>query len=219
MKLRDYQKKDYKILKKSKHQHQLFGAATGYGKSAIIHKLVKKGGRTLVIAPRRKLVRQLRDTLDEFLPSIIMGTDSIYTEDAELYIASTATLHNRLKKYGKAYLGKIDQVIIDEAHINFGSTSMQQVIDLYWDSAKWVGLSATPIDASGYRLEGWDHTHYEWQTRKLINAGWLTEVKVMAEDTPAGLDDIKVTGGDYNEGALDALMSETSRVSNVYKIW
>lgn len=225
MKPYPHQKEDLKTLKKllKKHDHILFGAATGYGKSSIIYnmvkKVLKKGGRVLVIAPRRKLVRQLSDTLEVFYPSQIMGIDTNYDEYADLFNASTPTLHNKLKKNGIDYLGKLDLILVDEVHINFGSKSMSMVMELYWNTAKWVGLSATPIDDRGYRLEGWDHTHYKWQTQDLIEAGWLTPVKVMVEDRPQGLDDIKMTGGDYNDGDLADFMSDGARVSNVYKVW
>lgn len=221
MKLRKYQKEDFKVLKKLKQPHILFGAATGYGKSAIIYNLVerslKKGKRVLVILPRRRLVHQIAATLEDFAPSIVMG--SLPVVDNDLYIASTPTLHNRLKKYGKNFLGNIDLILIDEVHINHMSTLMSKIMDLYWDKAKWIGLSATPITSQGYRLEGYDHTHYNYQTRKLIDAGWLSDVKVMVEDKPLGLDNIKLTGGDYNERDLSDFMSDSSRVSNIYKIW
>jgi len=163
-KLRKHQKKDYKEVKQElkEHDHVLLGAATGYGKSVVIHKFVKdaikKGGRVVVIAPRRKLVKQLAETLAEFHPSIIMGADTVYHSSSNVFVCSTPTLNSRLKKNGKCYLGDITHICVDEVHINFNSPSMQRMVDLYWESSKWLGLSATPIDERGYRLEGYDHT-------------------------------------------------------------
>ena len=90
---------------------------------------------------------------------------------------------------------------------------------LYWEKAKWIGFSATPIDNAGYRLEGWDKTLYEHQAQDLININWLTPVKVMVEDVPSGLDEVGLTGGDYNEGQLGEFMSDDARVNNVYNMW
>ena len=225
MKLRPYQKSDLKAVNKQlkKVDHVLYGGATGYGKSVVIRQIVKKelkkNGRVLVIVPRRKLVKQIANTLAEFDPSIIMGTETIYWEDARVYVASTPTMHNRLKKNGRKYFGDITKVIIDEAHINFGSTTMSLVDKHYWDSAKWIGFSATPIDAQGYRLEGWDYTMYQHQTRDLVELGYLTDVKVMVEETPEGLEDIHMTAGDYNERELSDLMSQDAHVNNVYQVW
>jgi len=41
----------------------------------------------------------------------------------------------------------------------------------------------------------------------------------MVEDKPKGLDDIKMTGGDYNEKELASFMMDGARVSNVYEVW
>jgi superfamily II DNA or RNA helicase len=225
MKQRPYQKSDSKIVNKKlkEFDHVLYGGATGYGKSVVILNMVKKelkrNGRVLVIVPRRKLVKQIAHTLAEYDPSIIMGSDTNHWENAHVYIASTATLHNRLGKFGKKYLGNITKVIIDEVHINFGSKSMSLVSDLYWDKAKWIGFSATPIDAGGYRLDGWDYTMYEHQTRDLVELGWLTKPSVMVEEVPKGLDDIHMVGGDYNESELGELMSQDAHVNNIYSVW
>ena len=225
MKLRPHQKQDYKECKThfKELDHILMGGATGYGKSALLYHNVKKeigaGGRVLVIAPRRKLVKQLTETLLDFYPSVIMGADTEYYKDANVFVASTATMHNKLKVHGGKYFGNITMVIIDEVHINFGSTSMSLVHKLYWDKSKWLGLSATPIDDAGYRLEGWDLTIYNYQTSDLINMGWLTPVRVLVEDKPQGLDDLKMTGGDYNEGDLADFMMDGARVSNIYSIY
>jgi len=225
MKLRPHQKKDFKKIKKlsKEYQHILLGGATGYGKSALIYHIVKKAVKNnqtiLVIAPRRKLIKQLAITLQEFIPSIVMGADTNVYDGCQVYIASTATMHNKLKKHGKSYFGSLDKILIDEVHINFGSASMSELDKIYWETSQWLGLSATPIDERGYRLEGWDYTHYKYQTQKLIEMGWLTPVKVMVEDAPKGLDDLKMTGGDYNEKDLASFMLDGGRVSNVYKIW
>ena len=225
MKLRPHQKSDFKESNKKFKEvdHVLFGAATGYGKSAIVYNAVKKelkaGGRVIVVAPRRKLVKQLTETLMDFIPSVIMGSDTDYYKDANVYVASTATMHNKLKANGKPYFGNITKIIIDEVHINFGSVSMHLLQKHYWDSAKWLGLSATPIDDKGYRLESWDYTIYNHQTQDLINMDWLTPVKVLVEDKPQGLDDLKLTGGDYNEGDLSDFMMDGARVSNIYGIY
>lgn len=224
-KLRPYQKQDFKLYKNKskKHQHILYGGCTGYGKSAIIYnmvkRIIKKGGRVVVIMPRRKLVRQIAETLADFAPSIIMGSDTKYDEHSSVFVASTPTLHNKLGKMKKKYLGHLTDVIIDEAHINHMSKSMSLVSKYYWEDAKWCGFSATPIDAGGFRLEGYDHTMYDHQSQDLIELGWLTPTKVMVEDIPQGLDDVGLTGGDYNEGQLAEFMSDDARVNNVYKMW
>ena len=215
MKLRPHQKKDYKEYKKLNHQHILWGAATGYGKSIIILKLVKKAkGNVLIIAPRRKLVRQLKETLIDYLPNIVMGSDSA-DYGSHVTIACTSSLTEKRLQGIK----NIDLVIIDEVHMNFDGLMIKRVKDKFWDKAKWIGLSATPIDARGYRLEGWDHTLYNHQTRDLIQLGYLKDVEVLVEEKPKGLEDIDLVAGDYSEGDLGELMSDNAIISNIYKLW
>jgi len=222
MKLRPYQKNDFKACNKlfKIHNHILFGAATGYGKSAIIHKFAKKYKRVLIIAPRRKLVNQLYTTLELLEPSVVMGNDYRNNDTSTIHIASMATLQRRLATHGKDYIGNLDLIIIDEVHVGFNSKGMNILKELYWnDKTKWVGLSATPIDSSGYRLEGWDYTLYNNQTKDLIKIGMLKDVDVLVTDKPKDLDTLRIVAGDYNEGELDALMSEDGRVSNIFHIW
>jgi len=225
MRLRDYQKSDlkeaHKLLKK--HDHIFYGASTGYGKSVVIlkfvEKMVKKGKRVLILAPRRKLIRQLTETLSDTYPSVLLGADTIYNKDSSVFIASSATLHRRLATHGKKYLGKIDYVVVDEAHLHTTGKSYESIKKYYWESAKWLGMTATPIDNRGYRLEGWDYTMYNHQTQDLIELGALTPFKVLVEDKPKGLENVGVVGGDYNEGELAEFMSDEARVNNVYEVW
>ena len=226
IKLRPYQKQDFKevIQDLKKNNHVIFGGSTGYGKSVCILKLVsreirKKHGRVLVIAPRRKLVKQLKETLGDHYPSIIMGTDTIYRKESDLFIASMATLQRRLKTYGRKYLNDISMIVIDEVHIGTSGKSFEILKKLYWEESKWVGFSATPIDSQGYRMEGWDNTIYNYQAQDLIELGFLTPIKIMVTEKPEGLDNVGIVGGDYNEGQLGEFMSEEARVNNVYEMW
>ncbi|MCD6151559.1 MAG: DEAD/DEAH box helicase family protein [Deltaproteobacteria bacterium] len=224
-KLRPYQKSDIKLLKKAleRNDHVLFGASVSFGKSLVIQRMVKaelkKGGKVLVITPRRKLTRQLLDTLAEFHPSILMGADTVYHRDSQIFCATTPTLNSRLKKQGKKLLGDISLILYDEVHISFNGQSMELCKKLYWDTAKWVGLSGTPIDAAGYRMENWDFTIYNHQMQDLVDLKYLTPLKVMVEEVPEGLDQVGMVGGDYNESQLAEFMSDEARVSNVYQVW
>jgi superfamily II DNA or RNA helicase len=225
IKLRPYQKEDIGLLKDAlkEHDHVCFGASVSFGKSIVIQRMVKaelkKGGRVLVITPRRKLTRQLLDTLAEFAPSILMGADTAYHADSNVFCATTPTLNSRMKKQGKSLLGDITLILYDEVHISFNGDSMKLVKDLYWEKAKWVGLSGTPIDAAGYRMEGWDKTIYNHQMQDLVDLKYLTPLKVMVEETPDGLDQVGMVGGDYNEQQLAEFMSDEARVSNIYGVW
>ncbi len=229
MKLRKIQKRDNKLITVAfkKHQHVLFSAPTGYGKTVLLGKRVSKAlarkETTLIIAPRIKLIQQFRKTLMQygvkpFEMSIHQGRNTKRYRTAKIHIASTSTLNARLKR-DKAYLGKIDNVIVDEVHINFKKLIMKQVEDLYWNSAKWLGVSATPIDGKGYRLEGYDHTLANTQTKDLVDLGYLLDLDVYIEEAP-DLSNVSINSmGDYQLDELEGAMNSSSITTNIYKVW
>ncbi len=222
---RDYQRQDFNKLVKAINEgnnHVLFSACTSWGKSSLIYNVVKHAignkRRTLIIAPRRKLVKQLSETLNELGDvSINMGTDTIYYRDSLIQVASLQTITARLKK-DIHYLEKIDNILIDEVHIGMNQKAFLVLKEIFWESAIWVGLSGTPIDAKGYRLEGFDITVEGTPVSKLTSMGFLTPVKCYAPIKP-DLSGIKITGGDYNEKQLAQEMADASIVSNAYEIF
>ena len=222
MKLRPHQKKQNKAVRKAlkKHSHILYGAPTGFGKSVCIldfvERYLKKGKRVLVMAPYRKLVFQLADTFSDYMPAILMGTDSVgIPYRAPLVLGTKQTINARLK-HDPEYLRDIDIVLVDEAHLAFG----EEVKARYWSSAKWIGFSATPITANGYRLEGWDKTIYMYDTAWLIDRGWLAQFdyyNIKGIDT-SGLRVQKSTG-DYVVSDVEQRAMTATAVESVVKEW
>ena len=229
MKLRKIQKKDYKQINKSfkKHQHILFSAPTGYGKTVLLGKFAKKHlqkkENTLIIAPRIKLIQQFRKTLLDFgikphQISIHQGRNTKRFRNSKIHIASTSTLNARLKT-NKEYIGRIDNVIVDEVHINFKKPVMKHVEDLYWDNARWLGVSATPIDGKGYRLEGYDYTIADTQIKDLVDMGYLLDLDVYVEEAP-DLSNVSINSmGDYQTNELEDVMNSSAITTGIYKAW
>ncbi len=228
-KLRPHQKKQNKLVRKEleKHQHILYGAPTGFGKSVCIADFVQrevdKGGRVLVIAPRRKLVWQLMETFQRERPALLMGSDTRGNHRrSPVIIASLSTLHRRLEKEGSALLGDITKIIIDEAHISFNipdgktSVSVGKLYDLYWGKIPWIGFTATPITAGGYRLEGWDKTVYEYDAAWLIQEGWLAKFDyyTVPEISVKGLR-VQSSTGDYSVADMEAVTNTATSIKSV----
>ena len=219
-----------KALKK--HDHVLYQAPTGFGKSICILDLVQKymiaGKRVLVIAPRRKLVKQLSETFKYENPAILMGSDTKGDASrSDLIIASLQTLHSRLKK-NINLLGDIDYIIIDEAHISFNikDNKPQTVVSLlysrYWSGAncKWIGFTATPITANGYRLEGWDKTVSKYNTQWLIKKGWLARFDYLSIDSidASHLKIDKMTG-DFSASDIDEVSTSPAAINSVVEAY
>jgi len=228
VKLRKHQKKQNKAVRKAlkRDDHVLYGAPTGFGKSVCIYDFVNRtigdGGRVLVIAPRRKLIFQLASLFNSFNIAIMMGSSSMgVPSQAGLIIASRQTLSARLKK-DEGVIGDLDLIIIDEVHEGFNMpegkipAGIQHLHDRYWGSAQWLGFSATPITASGKKLQGWDATSYLYDTAWLIRKGWLAQFDYY---TTQDIDtsEMRVTStGDYAADEMEAAAIDIVAVEAVY---
>ncbi len=218
-------KKTRKLL--TKYDHVLYGATTGFGKSDALWDLIKNDlkndERVLVLAPYRKLIFQLEQTFATYQPHIVMGTIDRGSNISGLVLASMDTMNNRMKK-GSKYFEGFDKIYIDEAHIscNFPpekTSRMKLLYDKYWHTAKWVGFTATPIKANGYRLEGWDKTIYKYQTAKLIEMGYLADYYYYA---PKDIDLSKMRTnslGEYVAEDIEEVTNTPTAVKSVKKIW
>lgn len=209
------------------HNHVIFGLATGGGKSIVmqnmIHKFLKQDKRILVLAPFRKLVFQLEETFVSHKPRVIMGTIDRGALNSPLLLSSLDTVHNRFKK-GMKYLEGFDIIMIDEVHIscNFpprkGSRT-ETLYNTYWDKAQWIGFSATPLTPKGYRLEGWDKTVYNYQTKQLIDMNFLADYDYFAP-VKIDLSSLRVDSmGEYKSEDIENVTNTPSAIQTVRKYW
>jgi len=229
MKLYKHQKKQNKQVRKAleTHDHILYGACTGFGKSIaladLINRDLKKNMRVLVLAPYRKLIFQLESTFATQQPHIVMGTIDRGNKISGLILSSMDTMNSRLKK-GSHYFEGIDKIYIDEAHVscNFppnAGSRMKALYDKYWDEIQWVGFTATPIKANGYRLEGWNKVIYKYQTPNLIDMGYLAEFNYYA---PVDIDLSSMrtnTIGEYVAEDIEEVTNTPTAITSVKKVW
>jgi len=216
-----------KLVKKSRkvNDHVLLNGATGIGKSVIlwdmIHRDLDKGLKVLVLAPRRTLVHQLYETLALYTPFMMMGNVVKGRHASKVVISSIHTTNSRLKQGTRIY-DDIDVIYIDEAHLgcNFPpvpNTLFSLLYAKYWRTAKWIGLTATPMTAQGYRLEGWDDCVSKYQTGDLIEMGYLAKFRYLA---PTEMDTSKLkvnqATNEYDvKDVEDAVINATSLKSLV----
>lgn len=189
----------------------------------MIDKFLKQGKRILVLAPFRKLVFQLEETFSIHKPRVIMGTIDRGSSYSPLLLSSLDTVHNRFKK-GMKYLEGFDIIMIDEVHIscNFpprkGSRT-ETLYNTYWDKATWIGFSATPLTPKGYRLEGWDKTVYNYQTKQLIDMGFLADYDYFAP-VKIDLSSLRVDSmGEYKSEDIENVTNTPSAIRTVKKYW
>ena len=126
----------------------LVEAPCAWGKSVLIAMLalalVRRGWRVLILAHRHELLEQNTGALLRLDPTADVGvcSASLHSDrvDAAIVVGGTATVYRRL-----ARLGRIDAVLLDEAHLlGPGSTSMLATILKSLGDPPLIGFTATP---------------------------------------------------------------------------
>lgn len=204
-KLRPYQSelKDSIYESLRTHKRTLAQLPTGGGKSVVIHSIVDDALQAhrsvLIIAHRIELVEQLAERLSHYRPSVI-AAGSRPKPSADLYIAMVQTLARQTAPL-------CNLVIIDEAH--HAVASQYKAITEQLPNARIIGFTATPQRLDGKGLaDSFDDLVCGPSVSELMTDGWLSPYTVYS--TPLhGLDDVKVTVGDYNKKHAATLMERS----------
>lgn len=203
-------------------------AATGAGKTQVLWGVADRfivenpGARVMVLAHRQELISQPLERLEKFWPhranqaGIVMGNSNDCHR--QIVIATVQTVgHKNGKRIAEvlAY-GKIDLLIIDEAH-HVSAASYQQVIAALKAAnpgLKHLGVTATPERGDKKSLnETYQHESSNVGVVRLIDEGFLCQPKVHGVKTSIDLSWVSVHGSggnrDYNNQQLVAAV-ETS---------
>ena len=198
MKLRKYQENALQQLKQSLkkgNKRIILALATGAGKSilglSIVRSAAQKNNYVLYVAHRTILIEQMQNTLKNF---------------KNVAVESVQRSNNR-------YHDDVKILIIDEVHYGVNSSMQNRIINRYPDAIV-IGLSATPITASGHKIEGWDDVIDVIQLKELVDMGFLAKLKVLA---PMHIDTsgFKMSAGDYNQKDVAKEVTKTNIISDV----
>lgn len=153
------------------------GAGKTYMEAEMARLCVEKGMRCLILADRRKLIKQIGKTLDVFglEYGVIMQGDTRATF-RDIVLASRDTLSSWVER-------KLDMpaafnlVQIDEAHKSLGDV-YQDILRL-WPNAVTIGFTATPARSDGKAMS----SYYQWlecavPASQLVAEGWLIKPEV-----------------------------------------
>jgi DNA repair protein RadD len=221
--------------------------ATGGGKTVIASWIVRttkeRGATVLFVAHRREIIAQtfcklVRNGIPIDEVGVVMGdtplaAGKLFPEDlgglsddalwaqfgrrrpwAKVQVGSVDTLRRRAK------LGKVDLIIIDEAHRALAPSYVALVAA--YPEAFVLGLTATPYRADGKGLdELFDDLVVIARPQLLIDLGFLVEPEVWSIP-PSGRPDlagVKTRGGDYEIGALSGAMNRAELVGDIVDHW
>jgi superfamily II DNA or RNA helicase len=180
---------------------------TGTGKTrtagAVIWDYKIAGQKTLVLCPTITLVVQMYNDLRKLglRPTIEQASNKADRYMADVVVASVATLKGeRLKSWSRSEFGL---VIADEAHRSI--SDMYSEIFGWFESAKLLGLTATPIRADGVSLGNvFDTTAYQMAMLDAIRDGWLVPLKFKTAITDFDPKALRTLAGEVDASSVAA---------------
>jgi DNA repair protein RadD len=193
-------------------------APTGFGKTVLAAKLIElifnAGKRVIFCVHRVDLITQTAKTFERVgIPFSYIANGYHFNPFHRIYIASIATLKNRL--------GKIpaDYVLVDEAHLSAAS-GWAKVANHYKEAgARLIGLTGTPERLDGKPLgDVWDTMVLGPSVRWLMDNGHLSRYRAFA---PAGVDlsGVHTRDGEFVNSEIDEIMSGRAVLSNAVRHW
>lgn len=220
IRLRDYQEQARANLRVALRSSAavLCVLPTGAGKTvlaaALIKLLLDAGKRVLFCIHRVDLIIQTAKTFEKFgIPFSYVASGYHYNPYHRVYIASIATLKNRLGKIAADY------VFVDEAHLSMAAGWLSVVNHYKQAGAKLIGLTATAERLDGKALsDGWDKIVLGPSVKWMIDNGHLSTYRAFA---PAGIDmsGVHTRNGDYVTSEVEALMSGKAVLAGAVKHW
>lgn len=193
-------------------------APTGFGKTVLAAKLAElifaANKRIIFCVHRVDLIRQTALTFERLgLKFSYIASGYHYNPHHRIFIASIATLKNRLGKV------PADYVMVDEAHLS-AAAGWAAVAKHYKEGgARLIGLTGSPERLDGKPLgDVWDVMIEGPSVRTLIENGHLSRYRAFA---PAGLDlsGVHSRNGDYVASEIDDLMSGKAVLAGAVRHW
>jgi superfamily II DNA or RNA helicase len=192
--------------------------ATGTGKTWSFVERTRRckthGGRTLILAHRDELIQQPRRKLEALgIHADVEKGKQRASLNAKVAIASVQSLRGaRLLRFARDHF---DLVIVDEAHHAL-APGYRTILD-HFDTAKILGVTATPLRADGAALgDVFETVAFRYEIREAIRDGWLVPI-VARRIVLDGVDlsAVKTRAGDLAQDQLAALLETERAITGV----
>jgi superfamily II DNA or RNA helicase len=213
---------------------QVILAAPGTGKSHFIANMPVRmskylNGQSLVIVHREELINQDIEKLRIVNPDLHISKEKAeeYADpNADILVASIASI-GRLnsKRADRFNWDRIDKIQTDECQHSPATTYMniyEKAGVLNPNTKKLhIGLTAT---ATG-RVDGkalnkvFQEIVHTYSLRDAIQDGWLVDIKGIKVNTESVLDEVKVSGGDFQIDSLAEVVNNPRRNQLAVKAW
>ena len=202
---------------------------TGAGKTIIATLIIERllalidSGKVLFIAHRRELLDQTAEKLKQHLPGLAISIDQGERRAdpaAQVVIASIQSLSKRKAAYRP---GLFSVIVCDECHRAL-APSWIEVIEHFNDEragdALLLGMTATPRRTDGRSaLDLFDLVAYEIARPELQDLGYLVPIQYWGVKAALSLDQVKRSGGDFQVGALSAVMDTPQVRALTLRAW
>jgi len=210
---------------------------TGSGKTVVFSGITSNTREpSIAIAHRQELVSQMSLALARCdVPHRIIAQEKTISRIIKMHVRecgisyyNAAESHavagvDTLKSWGDRlanWLPRVKLWVVDEAHHLLRSNKWGNAIDMF-PNARGLGVTATPIRADGKGLGSHADGFFDAMVvgpimRELINDGWLTDYRIIADETKIELttDDITASG-DYSKIKLKKATRESTIVGDV----
>lgn len=212
--LRDYQIQMLERLERAwtGRRSVLVQMPTGTGKTVLMAEAIRRetsrtsqSGSVLVVAHRRELIDQIRQTIALF------GLQGVRVESIQKLNA------NQYELDFEPVL-----VIVDEAHHAVAKT--YRTLWKRWPQARFLGLTATPCRLSGEGLSGlFDTMLQSLDIQQFIDAGWLSDFEYLSArpDSLAmhriGLLRKRGADGDYQVKEMATVMDVPESIEHLFR--
>ena len=206
-----------------RHRSVMAQMPTGTGKThvlaAIVNNVVSGGaGKVLVVAHRRELISQIRETVDAFRSFASLWM----TEKKNMDLIKVESIQTIARRIDSTFDFIPDLVIIDEAHHALAKT--YRMLWEKWPQAKFLGLTATPCRLNGTGFTDlFDELVTSWSIAKFIEKGILSAFDTVSIPSDSEeqqlIDRLQKRGadGDYLVKEMDEVLNRQPSIEKLYR--